>query len=166
MHIKIITTGGTIDKIYFDRKSDYEVGASNVEAILSDANVTIDYEVRSLMQKDSLDMTDEDRELICSTIEADDNDRFLVTHGTDTMLETARMLKRIPDKVIVLTGSMQPALFKSTDAVFNVGCALIASEILPPGVYIVMNGRVFEPGNCRKNRDANRFEAVEPVEGE
>lgn len=158
MKLKIITTGGTIDKIYFDRKSEYQVGDSPVDIILAEANVTFDFEVKSLMKKDSLDMNDEDRKLIRTAV-ADDPDRLIViTHGTDTMAETARSLLNIPGKVIVLTGSMQPARFRTTDAVFNIACAVTVVQTLPEGVYIAMNGRIFDGANVRKNVEQNRFE--------
>ncbi|MDZ7379949.1 MAG: asparaginase domain-containing protein [candidate division KSB1 bacterium] len=159
--IKILTTGGTIDKIYFDRKSEFQVGDPQIAEVLSEANVVVDYEIQQLMRKDSLDMTDEDRRLIRQAVESDTAHRhFLITHGTDTMIETARTLQGIPGKVIVLTGAMQPARFRLTDAVFNIGCAFMAVQIMPPGVYIVMNGRVFYPDNTVKNVPLNRFEEV------
>ncbi|NJL59820.1 MAG: asparaginase, partial [Desulfobacteraceae bacterium] len=112
MKIKIIATGGTIDKIYFDKKNDYQVGDPQISEVLKVANVTFDYEVVSLLRKDSLEMTDEDRRLISDTISNDREFRhFVVTHGTDTMVLTAKTLQNIADKVIVLTGSMQPARF-------------------------------------------------------
>ncbi|MDZ7392619.1 MAG: asparaginase domain-containing protein [candidate division KSB1 bacterium] len=159
--IKILTTGGTIDKIYFDRKSEFQVGDPQIAEVLSEANVVVDYEIQQLMRKDSLDMTDEDRRLIRQAVESDTAHRhFLITHGTDTMIDTARTLQGIPGKVIVLTGAMQPARFRLTDAVFNIGCAFMAVQTLPPGVYIVMNGRVFYPDNTVKNVPLNRFEEV------
>ncbi|MDZ7339477.1 MAG: asparaginase domain-containing protein [candidate division KSB1 bacterium] len=159
--IKILTTGGTIDKIYFDRKSEFQVGDPQIAEVLSEANVVVDYEIQQLMRKDSLDMTDEDRRLIRQVVESDTAHRhFLITHGTDTMIETARTLQGIPGKVIVLTGAMQPARFRLTDAVFNIGCAFMAVQTLPPGVYIVMNGRVFHPDKTVKNVPLNRFEEV------
>ena len=161
MKIKIITTGGTIDKVYFDAKSSYEVGESSVPDILHESNVTLDFEVVNLLRKDSLELTDEDRALIRGTVEASAEDRFVVTHGTDTMVETARALMGLEGKTIVLTGSLTPARFKTTDAVYNVASAVTAAQCLPPGVYLAMNGRVFHPDRVRKNRDANRFEDTE-----
>ncbi len=160
MKITIITTGGTIDKIYFDIKSDYEVGDSLVKALLEEANVTADYKVLSILKKDSLDLTDADRTLICDTIQRDTASHFVITHGTDTMRSTADILQGISGKVIVLTGAMQPARSRSTDAIFNIGSALTAVQILKPGVYIAMNGRVFDADRCRKNRKLNRFEEI------
>ncbi len=160
MKIKIVTTGGTIDKIYFDRKSEYQVGDPQIAEVLKEANVTFDYEIVSILRKDSLDLTDEDRQLIYETIRSDPHRHFVVTHGTDTMIQTATALRNIADKVIVLTGSMQPAKFRFNDAVFNIGCAVTSVQILPSGVYIAMNGRIFEPETVRKNVEMNRFETL------
>jgi L-asparaginase len=156
--IKIFTVGGTIDKVYFDQKSSYQVGGPEIVDVLNEANVTIDYDTESIMQKDSLDMTDADRRLVLSKIAADPNQLIVITHGTDTMIETAKTLSGIRNKTIVLTGSMQPARFKNSDAAFNIGCAITAVQILPPGIYIAMNGRVFDPASTRKNVEFNRFE--------
>jgi L-asparaginase len=158
MEIQIITTGGTIDKLYFDAKSEFQVGDPQVVEVLREANVTVPYAVRQLMRKDSLDLTDADRRLIRDTIAAAPQRHFVVTHGTDTMLDTARVLQSMGDKVIVLTGAMQPARFRFTDAVFNIGCAVMAVQLLPPGVYVTMNGRIFDPRKTVKNREQNRFE--------
>lgn len=159
--IKILTTGGTIDKIYFDRKSEFQVGEPQIAEVLKEANVLLDYEIEQLMRKDSLDMTEEDRLLIRRAVERDTRHRhFLITHGTDTMIQTAKVLQGIPGKVIVLTGAMQPACFRLTDAVFNIGCAIIAVQTLPEGVYLVMNGRVFHPDHTIKNVELNRFEEL------
>jgi len=159
--IRIITTGGTIDKIYFDRKNEFLVGAPQVGVVLNEANVTLDYEVIQLLRKDSLDLSDADRRLIYETIRSDPGRHFVVTHGTDTMLVTARMLKKINDKVVVLTGAMQPAKFRQTDAVFNIAAAMTAVQLLGHGVYIAMNGRIFDPTKTRKNIEQNRFEPIE-----
>ncbi len=160
MKIKIFTTGGTIDKIYFDRKSEFQVGESQVGAVLAEANATFDFEIKPLMKKDSLDMDEADRRVIRNAV-ANDPDRLIViTHGTDTMTETARSLSGVPGKVIVLTGSMQPARFRTTDAVFNIACAVTAVQALPEGVYITMNGRIFNAQNVRKNVERNRFEEI------
>jgi L-asparaginase len=158
--IKIFTTGGTIDKIYFDAKSAFEVGAPQIGQLLEDANVVFQYEVRPIMQKDSLHMTDADRALIVSTIKGDDCQQALVTHGTDTMVHTARALGDVGDKTIVLVGSMQPARFRVTDAIFNIGYAIAALQLLPAGVYVAMNGQIFDPLTARKNVDENRFEQI------
>ncbi len=158
MKIKFFTTGGTIDKVYFDAKSEFEVGSPQVLEILRDSSVTFEYEIESILRKDSLDLTDEDRRLIRERVAGDDCPRIIITHGTDTMIQTARALSGIPNKVIVLTGSMQPARFKVTDAAFNIGSAIGAVQSLPPGVYVVMNGRTFNPDKIRKNVEKNCFE--------
>jgi L-asparaginase len=158
MFIRFLTTGGTIDKVYFDAISQFEVGDSQLKHILSDGLVDFEYDIVSLFHKDSLELSDEDRAVIRQRIEEDDARLIVVTHGTDTMVQTAAALDGIAGKSIVLTGSLTPARFKSTDAVFNVGMAVAAVQIVQPGVYIVMNGQVFEGGKARKNREANRFE--------
>jgi len=158
MKIKIFTTGGTIDKIYFDQKSEYQVGDPQAIGVLERANVVLDYEVESIIKKDSLDFTDEDRELIRQKVASTPSKKVVITHGTDTMIDTAKVLNNITDKTIVMTGSMYPAEFRDSDAVFNIGCAITAVQILEPGVYIVMNGRVFKPHRVRKNAELNRFE--------
>ena len=158
MPIKIFTTGGTIDKTYFDQKSTYQVGEPQAAGVLERANVVVEYEVRSLMQKDSLDLDDSDRELIREAVLSERDSRIIVTHGTDTMVTTARFLLNIPGKTIVLTGSMYPAQYRDSDAVFNLGCALVGVQILGPGVYIAMNGRIFDPATAVKNVALNRFE--------
>jgi len=158
VRIKIFTTGGTIDKTYFDQKSTYQVGEPQASGVFERANVVVAYDVIPLMQKDSLDLDDADREAIRKAIVAQPADRVIVTHGTDTMIKTARYLQQIPDKTIVLTGSMYPAQYRDSDAVFNLGCALIGAQILAPGVYIAMNGRIFDPETSVKNVALNRFE--------
>ncbi len=159
--VAVFTTGGTLDKVYFDALSRYEVGTPVVKGILEEAGVSAPYTVTALMQKDSIDLTDSDRATIRAAIEAVSERRILVTHGTDTLIETARALAGIADKTIVLTGALKPARFRDTDAVFNVAAGFLAAQILPPGAWIVMNGRVFDPAHVRKNRDANRFEPTE-----
>jgi len=158
MFIRFVTTGGTIDKVYFDDLSQFEVGDSVMKHILTDGLVEFDYEIVPLLQKDSLEMNDEDRAILHAYIAADDADRYIVTHGTDTMPETAEILADLQGKTIVLTGALTPARFKTTDAVFNVGMAVAAAQLAPPGVYVAMNGQVFEAGHVRKNRAQNRFE--------
>ena len=158
MQLTIVTTGGTIDKIYFDDKSDYKIGAPQIGEILAQLGVAFEYTVVPVMRKDSLHMGAEDRALVRSTIEQQAGRFVLVTHGTDTMVETAKALAAIKGKVIVLTGALNPARFQGSDAVFNIGCAVAAVQTLPDGVYITMNGRVWDPAKVRKNRDANRFE--------
>lgn len=158
MKVKIYTTGGTIDKVYFDQKSEYQVGDPQADGVLERANVVLNYEVESILKKDSLDFTSADRELVRKVIESSSENRIVITHGTDTMVETAKCLKKISDKTIVMTGSMYPAQFRDSDAVFNMGCAVTAAQILGPGIYIVMNGRIFNPEQVRKNVELNRFE--------
>jgi L-asparaginase len=160
MFIRFITTGGTIDKIYFDALSQFEVGDSLVKHILTDGLVEFDYNVVPIFQKDSLEMTDEDRQTLYDFIAKDDSKHFIITHGTDTMPETADKLAGLADKTIVLTGALTPARFRTTDAVFNVGMAVAAVQACEPGVYIAMNGQVFPAGEVRKNRDENRFEKL------
>ena len=158
MQIKFFAAGGTIDKVYFDALSEYQVGAPQVAAILKDANVAFEYEVTSITRKDSLEMTDDDRLAIRRAVEAEPCERIVITHGTDTMADTARALLGIAGKTIVFTGAMEPAISRYTDATFNVGCAIGAAQSLPPGVYIVMNGQVIPAERARKNRTAKRFE--------
>ena len=160
--IIILATGGTFDKVYYDALTGYKIGPPQALNILEQAGVGFDYAVETLIQKDSLDMTDDDRRQISKWVADDKNKLFVITHGTDTMVETARALERklAPPigKTVVLTGAMQPARFKNTDADFNLGFALGAVQALPPGVYIAMNGAILKPGETVKNRDAGRFE--------
>ncbi len=153
----IVTTGGTIDKVYFDAASEFSVGDSVVADLLRQAHVEQPYEVVEVLRKDSLDITPEDRELVRETIAAREEHHVIVTHGTDTMTATAQVLQSLVEKTIVLTGALAPARFAQSDATFNVGMAFAAAETLSPGVYIVMNGQVFEAGAVRKDRDQNRF---------
>ena len=158
MKIKIFTTGGSIDKYYSTQTSDLEVGEPAIENILSEAGVTLEYEIESLFRKDSLNLTHDDRQIMLAKIEADPHRNILIIHGTDTMIETARTLGNIPRKTIVLTGAMQPAAFKRTDAYFNIGFAFSAIQLLPEGIYIAMNGQIWDPAKARKNLSLNRFE--------
>ena len=160
MQLEIFTTGGTIDKVYFDAKSSFEVGEPQIESVLHEANLVIDYRVTSLLRKDSLELTDEDRALIRKAVLDSPADRIVITHGTDTMINTALALEAIPGKTIVLTGAMQPARFRLTDAVFNIASAMMAAQTLSEGVYIAMNGRIFNPHRTRKNVELNRFEDI------
>jgi L-asparaginase len=154
----ILTTGGTIDKIYFDASSKYEVGDSIITAILAEAGVTLEVRIVPLMRKDSLEMTDRDRGVIRKACEEAGESRIIITHGTDTMTSTAEALCGIKGKTIVLTGSLAPARFRETDAIFNIGFALAAVQSQPVGVFLAMNGRIFAAGKVIKNRDAGRFE--------
>jgi len=160
MKIVFYTAGGTIDKIYFDAKSDYQVGDPILDEILAEGNVTFAHESKTIMKKDSLDLTDHDRELIYRTIDEETNRLIILTHGTDTMVATARHLQSIRGKVVVLTGSMAPARFKSSDAPFNIACAVGAVQTLGEGVYICMNGRIFTPEEAVKNVDRGVFEKL------
>ena len=160
MQLEIFTTGGTIDKVYFDAKSKFEVGEPQILEVLREANLSIDYQVTPLMRKDSLELTDEDREQVRQAVKASSSTRIVITHGTDTMTDTAMALAGIVGKTIVLTGAMQPARFRFTDAVFNIASAMMAAQTLTEGVYITMNGQVFDPATTRKNVEMNRFEAI------
>jgi L-asparaginase len=158
MKIDILTAGGTIDKIYFDKKSEYEVGDPVVGPLLESMNVGFDFNVEQLMKIDSLDMTEEHRNIIYGRVNASTSKHVLITHGTDGMIETGKVLTGIKNKTIVLTGALQPAAFAHNDAVFNIGCSVTAIQCLPVGVYIVMNGEIFTPDNVTKNLKENRFE--------
>lgn len=158
--IDVLTTGGTIDKVYFDAKSSFQVGASPVTELLKEANLSIEIRVSEVMRKDSLEMADDDRARIRGAVEACPSSQIVITHGTDTMVQTGCALLGIAGKTIVLTGAMQPARFRATDALFNVAAALTAVQILPPGVYLAMNGRIFDPRTTRKNVAENRFVSV------
>ncbi len=157
--VHIITTGGTIDKVYFDALSAFEVGETAVGAMLREANVTLPVSVEPLLRKDSLDLSDEDRAAIRAAVERAEPRAILITHGTDTMPVTARALTGIAGKTIVLTGAMLPASQRQSDALFNVGFALAAAQTLPEGVWIAINGRVLDGAHAVKDRANNRFEA-------
>jgi L-asparaginase len=159
-NLLIVTTGGTIDKVYFDDKSDYQVGEPQIGRILQELGVAFRFTVIPIIRKDSLHITAEDRELLRATIAAQPARHVLVTHGTDTMVETANVLASLAGKTIVLTGALNPARFRGSDAEFNIGTAVGAVQSLPAGVYIAMNGRIWDPLKVRKNVAANRFEAA------
>jgi len=156
----IVTTGGTIDKIYFDDSSDYQIGEPQIGQILEHMQVGFSFEIKAVVRKDSLHFTAEDRQAIHTAITTSDATHVLITHGTDSMVETALMLFDIAEKTIVLTGALNPARFHDSDAVFNIGCAVGAVQSLPPGVWIAMNGCIWDPKKVRKNRRKNRFEAM------
>ena len=158
--IKIFTCGGTIDKIYFDVKSDYHIGEPQALQILKVANITAEFDLVSLMKKDSLEMTDADRQIVRDAASKTDAKHIVITHGTDTMVNTGQALQGLDDKTIVITGAMQPALFHKTDAIFNVGSAIAACQALPPGVYITMNGQIFDAMRAKKNVAEHRFEST------
>ena len=158
MGIAILTTGGTFDKIYFDANSEYSIGEPCISSILDEGNVMSDYRVQSILKKDSLDITHSEREIIKKSVIECEEERIIITHGTDTMVETAKFLEDIKEKTIVLTGAMQPARFKKTDAIFNSGFAYAAALSLENGVYIAMSGQIFNSSNVRKNIDLGKFE--------
>jgi L-asparaginase len=161
MFIKILAAGGTIDKVYFDAKSDYQVGPPNIMTVLDGLKPGFEYAIESILRKDSLELTQKDRQRIREAAARDKADKIIITHGTDTMVETAGFLADIKQKTIVLTGALEPALFKTSDAVFNIGCAVAAVQILEPGIYIAMNGRVFPHDRVRKNVRMGRFEEID-----
>lgn len=160
MTLKIFCVGGTIDKVYFDAKSKYEVGTPSVGKILRQHDVVIPYQVVPLMAKDSLEMSDEDRAAIRTAVSSAIETQIVITHGTDTMTATAAELVGIDGKTIVLTGALAPAIFKDSDAIFNLGCAVAAAQTAESGVYIAMNGRVFKHNEVRKDVENNRFVAL------
>ena len=161
MRISVYTVGGTIDKVYFDARSTYEVGAPEVTRLFARAKTTFDCTVTEIARKDSLELTTEDREELRTRVLADDCPLILITHGTDTMTETARSLAQIAGKTIVLTGALEPARFIDSDAPFNLGMAVAALQTCAAGVYIVMNGHVFAAAQVRKNPQTNTFEALD-----
>jgi len=158
LKLRVITAGGTIDKIYFDKPGQYEVGEPQVIPLLTQAGVAFDHCVEEALRLDSQQMQDTDRAKLRAHVEAATEMHIVITHGTDTMTQTAKSLMGIPGKVIVLTGAMQPARFHTSDAAFNLGCAIAAVQLAPPGVYIAMNGYVFPAGSVRKNLEKGRFE--------
>jgi L-asparaginase len=157
--IDIFTTGGTIDKVYFDALSEFQIGPTSLTQILSDNGVNAPYRVTELLRKDSLDMDDADRQRIFDAVAASEASHILITHGTDTMVLTGRLLSTITGKTIVMTGAMQPWRVRGSDAEFNVGFALAAAQTLPAGVYVAMNGQIFDPLKAEKDRAGSRFVA-------
>jgi len=153
----IFTTGGTFDKIYFDARSEFHIGEPTAAALLEEANVSFDYEIESLLKKDSLDIDASDRELIRRAVLDVNSELILITHGTDTMVETARGLLGIDSKTIVLFGAMQPARMRYSDAMYNLGFACAAVQLLPRGVHLAMNGQIFDPLHVVKSRELGRF---------
>ncbi len=158
MKIKILATGGTFDKIYYDAKSDFHIGEPMATPILEEANVTFEFEVESILKKDSLDIDDDDRETIRLKVEQDSCDRIIITHGTDAMIKTAMCLLDINNKTIVITGAMQPARMRFSDSAYNIGVATTAVQLLEPGVYVAMNGQILDPRSTTKNVEKSRFE--------
>jgi L-asparaginase len=157
----VITTGGTIDKAYFDALSQFQFGESVISRLLEVAQVTRSYRVVELLRKDSLELTDADRATLKDAIEALPEKKIVVTHGTDTMPLSASALMAIKDKTIVLTGALAPARFAESDAPFNLGMAFAAAQCLSSGVYIAMNGQIFDAGHVRKDRSNARFVATD-----
>ena len=157
--IRLFVTGGTFDKEYDELHGSLEFRDTHLPEMLALGRSRLEVKVRTLMMVDSLEMTDADRDVIASNC-ADAPEHFIViTHGTDTMVDTARVVaEQVPGKTIVLTGAMIPIAFGSSDGLFNLGGALSVVQVLPAGVYIAMNGRVFDWDNVRKNRHTGVFE--------
>ena len=158
--ILVLTTGGTIDKNYFDALSEYQVVDSGIPALLKEARVTVPLRIEDVCRKDSLELTGEDRAEIVRRVAAAPETRIVITHGTDTMTDTATALAGVQGKTVVLTGALSPARFAQTDAPFNLGMAFAAAQVAPPGVYIAMSGQVFDGLRVRKDRAAGRFVAL------
>jgi L-asparaginase len=155
--IVVVTTGGTIDKLYFDSLSAYQVGESVVRKLLAIANVKYPFEVVEALRKDSLELTDADRDELYRRVVGLQTSRVVITHGTDTMTATAARLASISGKTIVMTGALSPARFSESDAPFNLGMAFATAQVAPSGVFIVMNGEVFPAEAVHKDRAAGRF---------
>lgn len=161
MAIRLFVTGGTFDKEYDEIRGRLYFQDTHLPDMLELGRCRVDVEIRTLMMVDSLDMSDSDRQLIARHCVESPEDRIVITHGTDTMTDTAAVLARsVPGKTIVLTGAMIPIAFGSSDGLFNLGGALTAVQILTPGVHIVMNGRVFPWDGVRKNRETGTFEST------
>ena len=159
-HVDVVAVGGTIDKVYFDALSVYEVGDPAATRTLGGFPLNFTWQVTSLLRKDSLEMTDEDRQRVVDFVRQNCGRHVLITHGTDTMVQTARALTAITDKCIVLTGAMKPAGFDTSDATFNLGCAVGALNVMSPGVFVTMSGRVLPPDRIEKDRAAGVFREV------
>ena len=161
MRISIFTTGGTIDKTYATDKGtvNFSFGSLAIKELLDKKiKAGFNFNIESLLSKDSTEMTEEDRSLIKSACEKTEDSKILITHGTDTMIDTAKVLSSIENKIIVLTGSSLPYVFKDSDADFNIGVAIGALNILENGVYVAMNGRVFPWNKCQKTQDGKFIE--------
>lgn len=156
--ILVISTGGTIDKVYFDRPGQYQVGEPAVKNLLTEANIDIEYKLVEICRKDSSEMMDIDREKIAHCILNTNHRKVLITHGTDTLVETAQYLTFLFGGIIVLTGAFRPAIFKDSDAPLNIGTALGALSTLDKGVFIAMSGKVFPAHQTKKNFDKGQFE--------
>lgn len=161
MPVRIFATGGTFDKEYNEQDGKLFFKDSHVPEVLKEARCETAFEVRTLMMMDSLKMTEADRMIMVDNCKRCGEDRIVITHGTDTMVETGKLLmQQIKDKTIVLTGAMRPFTFGSSDGVFNLGTAIAYAKTLPPGIYIAMSGHLFRPDNCVKNRKVGKFERL------
>jgi L-asparaginase len=159
--IRILVTGGTFDKEYNERTGQLYFKDTHLAEMLRRGRCRVDVTIRTIMMVDSLDMTDADRELIVQNCIQSPEDRIVITHGTDTMTDTAAAIARAAtNKTIVLTGAMIPWAFGSSDGLFNLGSALSFVQTLPPGIYIAMNGKSFVWNRCRKNRERGEFEEI------
>lgn len=165
MTIRIFVTGGTFDKTYDMIRGQLYFEDTQLPEMLKLGRNSVNVRIRTLMMIDSLEMTDEDRDVIVRNCMAAEEDRILITHGTDTMVKTARLLaEKVPGKTIVVTGAMIPYRFGSSDGFFNLGSALAFAQTLTSGTYIVMNGRYFDANNVRKNTKTGIFEELTPVD--
>jgi L-asparaginase len=165
MTVRIFITGGTFDKEYNELTGQLYFTDTHLHDLLQMGRCRVPVEIRTLMMIDSLEMTEEDRELIVYQCNHCEEDHIVITHGTDTMAETAAVLAKklqATDKTIVLTGAMIPIKFGSSDGLFNLGSALAFAQTLPPGVYVAMNGRYFHWDNVRKNKETGVFEEKTP----
>ncbi len=161
MKIKVLITGGTIDKSYNMHNGELHFVDSHIPSMLTEGRCKADFELDKLMLKDSLDINDHDRLQILSGCQQTEQSKIIITHGTDTMVQTAQFLEQqIYDKTIVLTGAMIPYVFDKSDSLFNLGTAFAAVQCLPSGVYIVMNGKVFKACDVVKNRQEGVFESL------
>lgn len=161
MTIRLLITGGTFDKEYDEIHGRLFFKDTHVHEMLRLGRCRVDVAVRTVMMVDSLEITDADRRIILENCRQAAEERIVITHGTDTMAETAALLgQSITEKTVVLTGAMVPYAFGSSDGLFNLGSALSYAQALPHGVYIAMNGRVFAWDNVRKNRQLGIFEPI------
>ena len=160
--IKLLTTGGTIDCESVDEISkEYSFAESYIPKMVQQSRITVQVDVEHVMSKDSLLMTDVDRELILQKCISCNHDKIIITHGTDTLAETAVYLgEKVKNKTIVLVGAIIPYNKESSDALFNLGTAVASVQLLPYGVYISMNGRVFTWNNVKKNKELGIFEMI------
>jgi L-asparaginase len=161
MAIRIFITGGTFDKEYNELNGQLYFKDTHLNDLLEMGRNKVPVEIRTLMMVDSLEMTDDDRDLIVHQCVNCDEDQIVITHGTDTMAETAKILaQKVTQKTIILTGAMIPIKFGSSDGLFNLGSALAFAQSLPIGVYVAMNGRFFNANNVQKNKQTGVFEEV------